>query len=191
MALRRGFKSECERLAERIREATHLSTGAPVSPQTLAQHLDVELIAGDDLLPASRFEELRELQDDAFSACTFQPTDGRTVVVYNPLSSDGRRNSDVAHELAHILLGHELSRVETIGDSTFLSCDPRQEEEATWLAGCLLLPRDLLLAEVRHRSTAAAIAKKYGVTQAMATFRINVTGVLRQARRKRPVRAEL
>ena len=189
MALRRGFKSESERIAERVRAEAHLSTGAQVSPEALAEHLDVELLAGDALVPLSRFEELRELQDDAFSACTFPPIDGRTVVVYNPLSSIGRRNSDVAHELAHILLGHELSRVETIGESTFLSCDRQQEEEAGWLAGCLLLPRELLLQEVRRGRSAAAIADKYDVSEDMAVFRVKVTGVLLQTRRGRGSRA--
>lgn len=189
MALRRGFKSECERIAERVRAEAHLSTGAQVNPETLAKHLDVEVLAGDVLLPRSRFEDLRELQDDAFSACTFPPIEDRTVVVYNPLSTIGRRNSDVAHELAHILLGHELSRVETIGESTFLSCDPQQEEEAGWLAGCLLLPREVLLREVRRGTGAAAIAEKYEVSEDMATFRLNVTGVLRQTRRGRRSRA--
>lgn len=180
MALRRGFKSECERIAERVRAATRLSTGAQVTPEALAQHLDVELVAGDELLPLARFRDLHNLQPGAFSACTFPPIAGRTVIVYNPLSSKGRRNSDLAHELAHILLGHELSRIETIGESTFLSCDPQQEEEAAWLASCLLLPRGLLLEEVRHGRTAAAIARKYEVAEAMASFRVNVTGVLRQ-----------
>ena len=189
MALRRGFKSESERIAERVRADAHLSTGAQVSPGALAEHLNVELLAGDALLPLSRFKELHKLQADAFSACTFPPIDGRTVVVYNPLSSIGRRNSDVAHELAHILLGHELSRVETIGESTFLSCDPQQEEEAGWLAGCLLLPRELLLREVRRGLRASAIAEEYDVSEDMAVFRINVTGVLRQTRRGQRSRA--
>ena len=189
MALRRGFKSECERIADRVRAEAHLSTGAQVTPETLAKHLDVDVLAGDALLPRSRFEELRELQDDAFSACTFPPIHGRHVVVYNPLATAGRRNSDVAHELAHILLGHELSRVETIGESTFLSCDREQEEEARWLAGCLLLPRELLLQEVRRGRNAAAIAEKYDISEDMATYRINVTGVLRQTRQRRRSRA--
>ena len=189
MALRRGFKSECERIAERVRAEAHLATGTQVTPEILAEHLGVELLAGDALLPLSRFKELRKLQADAFSACTFPPIASRIVVVYNPLSTIGRRNSDVAHELAHILLGHELSRVETIGESTFLSCDPQQEEEAGWLAGCLLLPRELLLREVRRGRSDAAIAKEYDVSDDMAAFRINVTGVRRQARRGRRSRA--
>ena len=63
---------------------------------------------------------------------------------------------------------------------TFLSCDPSQEEEAAWLSGCLLLPRSLLLAEVRSGSGAKDIAKKYGVSERMAQYRLDVTGVVRQ-----------
>lgn len=189
MALRRGFKSEAERIADRIRRDAQLSTGVPVTPEILDTHLGVEIIAGDDLVPQTRFEELRALQVDAFSACTLSPSEGRLVVVYNPLSKPGRRNSDVAHELAHILLGHEFSRIETVGNVTFRSCDPQQEEEAAWLAGCLLLPRGLLLQEVLRQKSAQAIAKEYQVSQDMAEFRIRVTGVRKQAQRMRRPRA--
>ena len=60
------------------------------------------------------------------------------------------------------------------------SCDPTQEEEAAWLSGCLLLPRSLLLAEVRRGSDARDIANKYGVSERMAQYRLDVTGVVRQ-----------
>ena len=104
------------------------------------------------------------------------------VVVYNPLSAKSRRRSDLAHELVHILLDHELSRLERLGDVTFFSCDVTQEEEAGWLSGCLLLPRALLLEEVRKGASAEEIAKKCGVSEKMAQYRLNVTGVLRQKR---------
>ena len=60
------------------------------------------------------------------------------------------------------------------------SCDPTQEEEAAWLSGCLLLPRALLLAEVRRGSGAKDIAKRCGVSERMAQYRLDVTGVARQ-----------
>ena len=135
---------------------------------------------GDELIPRERFSELEHIQPDSFSACTLRPSPDRLVVVYNPLSAKSRRRSDVAHELAHALLDHDLSRVERLGDVTFLSCDPTQEEEAGWLSGCLLLPRTLLLAEVRRGSGAKDIAKKYGVSERMAQYRLDVTGVVRQ-----------
>ena len=132
------------------------------------------------MIPRSRFVALDEIQPGAFSACTFSPSHNRIVIVFNPLSARSRRTSDLAHELAHILLDHDLSRIETLGDVTFLSCDPVQEEEAAWLSGCLILPRPLLLAEVRRGATARDIAKRHGVSETLARYRLNVTGVARQ-----------
>jgi Zn-dependent peptidase ImmA (M78 family) len=64
-----------------------------------------------------------------------------------------------------------------------MTCNPEQEQEATWLAGCLLLPRALLLREAYAGTSAEAIATKYQVSQEMARFRLNTSGVLLQARR--------
>ena len=180
MALRRGFKSEAERIARGVRVDLGIGASQSVTPEMLADLLGIEIRAGDELIPRKRFTELEKVQPGAFSACTFRPSADRVVVVYNPLSAKSRQRSDLAHELAHTLLEHELSRVEKLGDVTFLSCDPTQEEEAAWLSGCLLLPRALLLSETRRGSDARAIAEKYGVSERMAQYRLGVTGVVRQ-----------
>jgi hypothetical protein len=65
------------------------------------------------------------------------------------------------------------------------ACNPEQEEEASWLAGCLLLPRSLLLREAYNGTSAEDIADKYQVSPHMARFRLNTSGVLLQARRTR------
>ena len=182
MTLRRGFKSEAERIASRVRTELGLKASQPVAPKAIAKLLGIEVRAGDELIPRERFDRLENIQPGSFSACTFRPSPDRVVIVYNPLSGESRQRSDVAHELAHIILNHELSRVERIGEVTFLSCDPAQEEEAGWLSGCILLPRELLLAEVRRGSSAKDIAKKCGVSDKMARYRLDVTGVARQNR---------
>ena len=150
MALRRGFKSEAERIARRVRAELGVGAAQPITPEALGELLGIEIRAGDELIPRERFVELERIQPGAFSACTFRPSTERVVVVYNPLSAKSRRRSDLAHELAHTLLDHELSRIEKLGDVTFLSCDPIQEEEAAWLSGCLLLPRALLFGRSAH-----------------------------------------
>ena len=180
MALRRGFKSEAEGIARRVRAELGMRADQPVDPEVLAKLLGIEVLAGDELIPRERFQELEDIQPDCFSACTLRPSADRVVVVYNPLSHETRRRSDLAHELAHTLLNHELSRLERLGDVTFFSCDAIQEEEAAWLSGCLLLPRALLLTEVRKGSSAQDIARECGVSEDMARYRLNVTGVLRQ-----------
>ena len=180
MALRRGFKSEAERIARRVRSEMGLSAAQSVAPEVLAKLLGIEVRAGDELITRTRFDELEEIQPNSFSACTLRPSPDRVVVVYNPLSAMSRQRSDLAHELAHILLDHELSRLERLGDVIFFSCDAIQEEEAAWLSGCLLLPRALLLAEVGRGASAKEIAEGCGVSERMAQYRLNVTGVVRQ-----------
>lgn len=58
-----------------------------------------------------------------------------------------------------------------------------QEDEANWLAGCILLPRDALLQIRRLGLTDAQVCTEYGVSLAMFRFRINATGVDVQVRR--------
>lgn len=163
-----------------VRADLSLSRTDPVPLDELAKSLGVEIIAGDELVPRSRFVELDQIQADCFFACTLRPSPGRVVVVFSPTSEFTRRKSDIAHELAHILLNHDLSRIEKLGGITFLSCDPVQEEEAGWLSGSLLLPRDLLTIEVRNELDAEKIAEKHGVSVQMARYRLNATGVFRQ-----------
>jgi Zn-dependent peptidase ImmA (M78 family) len=80
--------------------------------------------------------------------------------------------------------GIEIRQVHLIGDYTFFDCDPEQEEEANWLAGCLLLPRPLLLTAVRRGQSADELAAANGVSPQMAQFRLNASGVYFQAGRR-------
>ena len=179
MALRRGFKSEAERIAALFRNELGLPSDKPISLEKLGSLLGVEIRAGDELVPRERFAELEDLQPGAFSACTLQASAVRKVVVFNPIFPKARQASDTAHELAHVILDHALSRIERLGDITFLSGDATQEEEANWLAGCLLLPRPLLVASTRKGMSVDEIAEVYGVSEPMARYRLNVTGVRR------------
>jgi Zn-dependent peptidase ImmA (M78 family) len=67
-----------------------------------------------------------------------------------------------------------------------------QEDEANWMAGCLLLPREALAVAMKQRVDFEITAKKYGVSREMLRWRINVTGVQRQfdrGRKRIPVRS--
>ena len=180
MALRRGFKSEAERIADRERAKLGVGPDEPTDLPTLATLLGVEIRAGDDLIPRQRFADLERIQPGAFSSCTILPSPDRKVIIFNPLPSRSRQTSDIAHELAHVILDHDLSRIERLGGITFLTCDTAQEEEANWLSGCLLLPRPSLLVATRKGWDTSKISEAYGVSEQMAQYRLNVTGVLRQ-----------
>lgn len=177
--MRRGFKSEAEQTAERIRSEMGLSSTDRLEGTALAKHVGAEVRSATELISIEKLNALEEAQTGCFSACTFQIGE-RHVIVYNPLAVPGRRQSDLAHEASHLILGHSVKQVQRIGDLSFFTCDPDEEQEANWLAGCLLLPRSLLLTAIRNRMDADDIAQKYEVSKQMALFRIRSTGVLRQ-----------
>ena len=179
MALRRGFKAEAERLAKDIWSAMGLSPGESMDAEDLAKHVGCIVRSADTLVDAAKLAELRQIQNDAFFACTFELPSGRYAIVFNP-TFDTRKNSDVAHEVAHIVLGHRLSRLERLRDVAFLSCDKQQEEEAAWLSGCLLLPRFALIHDLKQRMTPNTISKKRVLSKEMVEYRVRVTGVTRQ-----------
>lgn len=183
--MRRGFKAEAERTAEEIRAAMGKRAADPLDAIELAQHVGAEVRRADELTSIEKLETLEELQPGAFSACTFSVVD-RHVIVYSPLASVGRTQSDISHEVAHILLKHEMKSVETIGGMSFFTCDPDEEQEANWLAGCLLLPRRLLYLAARRGLDAVAIAEAYRVSEQMAAFRLRTTGVVRQLQAGKP-----
>jgi hypothetical protein len=152
--------------------------------QKLAQHLGIVVRSADELVPMSELKKLDEIQPGCFSAATIHLPNGKVVAVTNPLNdSIARRDSDLAHEFAHLILEHQPSQVDRIGELTFFDCDPEQEEEANWLAGCLLLPRPLLLAAARQGLTAEQIAEANSVSIQMARFRLNTSGVYFQVKR--------
>jgi Zn-dependent peptidase ImmA (M78 family) len=62
--------------------------------------------------------------------------------------------------------------------------DRQQEDEANWLAGCLLLPRDALVLIRQRRLDLAQAAREYGTSMDMLNYRINVTGVDYQFKRR-------
>jgi IrrE N-terminal-like domain len=182
--VRRGFKAEAERLAARLRGGIGVRPDARLDVDQLASHLGVAVQSADQLVSKADLKRLDELQPGCFSAATFHLPDGRVVAVTNPLNgSRARRDSDLAHELAHIILKHTPAQVDQLGDLTFFDCDSEQEEEANWLAGCLLLPRPLLLKSARQGLTPEQVAEINEVSLEMARFRLNTSGVYLQVRR--------
>src|SRR6266700_528160 len=121
--MRRSFKAQAERLAAGLRRQLGFSDDHPGALEAVAAHLDVHLLAADELVPRRRLEELDRLQPDAFSAGTFRLPGGRRVVIYNPTHARGRVRSDQAHELAHLLLDHDVRSIERVGTLRFLTCD--------------------------------------------------------------------
>lgn len=163
MTLRRGFKAEAEREAARVRKELGLSPHDRLDPRDLASHLSVLIVDAAELVDIAELEELERLQAFAFSAATFDIED-RKIIVVSPLRNSGRQNSDIAHELAHLMLKHDLSEIREVDGMPFRTCKPDEEEEATAFGGTLLLPRPLLLSATRRGANVDQIATQYDVT---------------------------
>jgi hypothetical protein len=93
--MRRGFKSEAERLAERTRAQMGLRPHDRLDIRDLTRHLNVDVIPADQLVDRGRLKELERLQPGAFAAATFHLPDGRTVAVCNPCSDPRREWSSI------------------------------------------------------------------------------------------------
>lgn len=183
----RGFKSWAERTAANIRHELALSPFERLDPFALATLLDVEICTPRDIpgLPKEVLDQLIVEDPWGWSAVSFQKPEGKTIIIYNPRKSAGRRASDICHEVAHIIQEHKPGMIMLSHDGMMAmrTFNQKQEDEANWLGWSLLLPREALMKAVREGLTTEQIANQYGVTDKLVAFRIGVTGVRLQMRR--------
>jgi hypothetical protein len=187
MSLERGFKAWCERTATGVRRTLGLQEHERLDPQALAANLGVRLLTPHDIadLPPEDLDQLLHRDPSGWSAVTVT-VGGRSIVIYNPKNSPGRTASDIAHELAHILLSHRPATLilSPDGHMVMRSFDAKQEDEANWLAWCLLLPRPALIRSAAQRLTIKQIAESFGVSEKLVAFRVAKTGVQLQIMRR-------
>src|SRR5665811_1455300 len=109
--LRHGFKAEAKRLANDIRRQSGHDLHAPLALDKVARYLRVKVVELlSDLgnrLDAHHIVQLTEIDSSVFSAVTIPLPDTRHLVVVNDSHDEFRQRSSTAHELGHIVLGHE------------------------------------------------------------------------------------
>lgn len=185
---RRGFKTWAEEVARRVRCDLGLEASSPLDPLQVAQHLGVLVLTPSDLrdLASDTRSRLLNVHSDSWSAITVSLGTSHLVIL-NPCHARTRQKSSLAHELAHIILGHDPSLMFVTPKSgvALRTHNREQEEEANWLAGCLLLPREALFFIRRDRLSDEAACERYGVSLVMLRFRVNTSGVDLQLRRAR------
>lgn len=183
---KRGFKSECESLSATVRAEIGLGTLEPLDPRALAGHLGipvhpVSLLAGNSAAAAA-VDYVRTTDPSVMSAMTIFPDWPRRprVIIFNDANTPQRQNSDLAHELSHGLHLHEPRHAIVQGCRDYSKLE---EEEAAWLSGCLLVPRDAAVTVAMSGTPVERAAAEYGVSNRMMSWRINVTGAKAQATR--------
>lgn len=81
------------------------------------------------------------------------------VIIFNDGNSEARQNSDVGHELAHGLLMHEPRGAIVNGCRDYSKAE---KDEAAWLSGCLLVPRDSAVVVAMSGTPLHEAAVEYG-----------------------------
>ena len=181
--MRRGFKSWCERTAVEYRQALGLPVTAALDPRRLAALLQVQVAIPEDLptLPPASLTQLTVTDAGSWSAVTVSQGNARLVIL-NSGQSPARQANSLAHELAHIILNHVSEQVQLSHEGFLLrtTFDRAQEEEANWLAGCLLVPREALLHACRRNHLPSALAAHFGVSEDLIAWRLRMTGIRKQ-----------
>jgi hypothetical protein len=179
--LRRGFKSEAERTAELVRRDLGLEPLDRLDCFALAEAWGIPVVSLGELRDdgASEASIGRLMSRDAGFSATTIVVGPRRLIVYNPRHEAGRKASSLAHELAHVILEHEAAPA--IGVGGCRHWDGVEEAEADWLGSALLVPRAGALAWMLESDDIDAGARNFGVSVELFRWRINHTGVVRQA----------
>ena len=167
------FRQRCEVITTEQRILIQLKAFERLPANTLAAKLGATVLTPDQFpnLPAEQVQRL--LASDEWSGAIV--CDRPLIIVYNPLHADTRYESNVMHEIAHVLLNHKR-----VGFDPLTGLPKRQqinEDEATYLGGCLQIPKRGLLWATQRKMLLSEIAVYFGASEAMVQFRSNVTNV--------------
>lgn len=185
--MRYGFKAQAERISAAARQALGISALAPLDAKHYAEHVGVHILTVEEMgLSDEARHQLLEVDPTSWSGMAIRES-GLIGVLVNPTHSPERQASTMMHELSHIVLKHVPVRVDVSSAGILLVSEYSEddEDEANWLSGALLLPRDALKHYREKGWSAAKIVAHYGVSQDMYNWRIRMTGVDVQMRRAR------
>lgn len=183
--LPRGFKAEAERTAVKFRKELELEPHSPLCGFALAKHLNISVYTACDFYgPNTDLTPLvgTNTKDSGWSALTMNVSNGEKIIIHNHLHASTRQQSDLMHELAHIICNHSSPDLyKNINLPDFMrGFDAQQEEEAKYLGSTLQISREGLIWAIKKRMDVPAIAEHYNASTSMVNLRINSTGVKKQ-----------
>jgi len=181
--MRRGFKAQAEKLALKHRSKLGLSEQDKLDPMAFLKSIGILVWKPSEIprVNPSHLHQLTVVDPDSWSGMTLKEN-GRTLIVINPTHPVTRQANTLMHEWSHIELRHKPSRADRSEGGILLLSDypPDLEDEADWLAGCMLAPRDGLLHHCRRLMSTNNVAAHFGISTQLANWRIGKTGIRRQ-----------
>jgi Zn-dependent peptidase ImmA (M78 family) len=183
--VKRGFKAEAKKRANDIRRALKVNNDQALNCLDLTGFLNISVYPVSKLVEYGFTTENIETICYAdgihqFSATTILVPDGY-LILYNQAHSFARTNSSLAHEVSHIICEHEFSSINKLKNLS-REFDRDKEDEANWMAGCLLLPEEGLIWALKKGMSIQKIADHFEVSKQMTQWRYNITGMKRRMR---------
>ena len=183
---RYGFKAEANRWANDLRDDIDLLPHEPLCPWRLSDHLCVKIYNISDLPTSTEIEYLTSVKGRKEFSATVCFSGIKAFVINNDALPPKRQASNIAHELAHVVLRHPPNELfDQNGSRTFIK---EMEDEAEWLGPALLVSE---AAAVRAyglirsgKKTIKALSDEWNITANVIQMRINVVGA-----KKRYIRA--
>lgn len=189
---KRGFKTWCENVAYGFRRDLGVDKFGPLSPDALAAKLGIVVWTPDEIpgLDRKSRDQLLIRDESSWSAVTLTLPEGRFIII-NSSHSQTRRNNDLMHEIAHIVLEHQPAQMVTSPNGLMFldNYSTEQEDEADWLAAALLIPREAALKVLAQNADVKDAARYFCVSESLMKMRISRTGIDRQLRQRSGSRA--
>jgi hypothetical protein len=177
-----------ERAATMLRQFVGAKPDQPLNPFRIAGLFKI-LVVDIDKIVRLPDEVRRQLQIDsrAWSAGTTRPMpDGWRLVIMNPASGKERNRATLMEEICHVWLKHKPGRLHAQENGGIRARDYNQADEqaAYGVGAAALVPYSILVMAVENGVPSEDIARQYHVSRDLVEFRIKVTHLWPEYRRK-------
>jgi Zn-dependent peptidase ImmA (M78 family) len=180
--LRRGFKTEANCWSRDLRSDMGILSHDPLCPWALADFLEVPVFQSSDFADKINFSSFAPRKGSIpFSAATIF-NNYAAFIIHNSQVSLKRQASDIAHELAHLLLRHNPAEICWKEGGTHYH--DVSEEEAKWLGPALLISDEAALYIAEQSISVPEASNLFKATEDVVRMRLNVTGAYVRAARR-------
>ena len=182
---RHGFKAVANRFASELREEMGFPIDDPPCPWKLAIHLYIPIIKLSELPDRAEKQYLTNGKGKAEFSATVCYEGTRSSIINNDVHPVKRQASDIAHELAHVLMGHPPTPpFDETGKREILI---EIENEAEWLGPALLMSDHAAVRAYKliqsDQYTLRTLSDDWNVTEDVIRMRMNVVGASKRFRR--------
>ena len=158
------MKKKLERLAQEILVDNDMLNQLPVNLLEIARSNNIEVY-------------YTELPDDVSGAIKYDKESNNFKIVVKNSLSIVRQRFTLAHELAHFFLQKELLQNSELHIDTLYRKDSESETNIDYLAGALLMNKDLLQDLYEINPSISSLAKVFAVSESALRVRLSVLGI--------------